>query len=89
MKRYRQPRAKPNTLKAQWGKLRRDTPDLLFVWGEGVPSCDARLLYHTFSCGRINPINRSEIDPSFTEELEKRGYDITTLKFSIQKKSCF
>jgi hypothetical protein len=30
--------------------------------------------------------NGMAFDPSFVKELENRGYDIKTLKFSIQKK---
>lgn len=85
MKRYREPKAKPGELKAQWGKLKYDRPDLCYVWGEGVPKCDASLLDYALTGKRHHPMDDSW-SPGLIEELEKRGYDITTLKFSIQKK---
>jgi len=87
MKRFRAPRQIANTLKAQWGKLEGSDPDLCYAWGEGVEKCDARLLHYTFTCGRLAPLNPAKIDPSFIEELERRGYDITTFRFSIKKKA--
>lgn len=86
MKRYRTPKAKPGQLKAQWGKLPYDTPDLIFCWGDGVPKCDGSLLNSALSGKRHHPFDGTWSD-SLIEELEKRGYDITTLKFSIQKKT--
>lgn len=85
-KRWGQPRARPVELKAQYGKLRYDEPDICFAWGDGVPSCDASLLQMYFSSGFYTPGNFSH-SPSLFEELEKRGYDLKTLKFSIQKKT--
>ena len=85
MKKYRSPKAKPGELKAQWGKLPGDNPAICYAWGDGVGKCDAHLLHNAFSCKTHNPINDTW-DISFFEELEKRGYDMTTLKFSIQKK---
>lgn len=86
MKRWRAPRAKQGQLKAQWGKLPHDSPDLIFVWGEGVPRVDGRLLYHALTRQDYS-VATKEWYPGFVEQLEKRGYDLTTLKFSISKKS--
>ncbi|MEJ2043675.1 MAG: hypothetical protein P8X74_03740 [Reinekea sp.] len=85
-KRYRAPKAKDGELKAQWGKLPYDNPNLCYAWGDGIPKCDGRLLHYMFAGKRYSPIDKTW-DDSFIEELEKRGYDLTTLKFSIQKKS--
>lgn len=97
MKRYRAPRAKPGELKAQWGRLPHDDPDLCYAWGEGVSKCDGSLLHSIFGCKRQRAVYGEErernhgypvvFDPSFIEELQARGYDITTLRFSIQKKA--
>lgn len=84
-KRYRSPRAKPGQLKAQWGKIPDVAPDLCYAWGDGACRSDARLLDDALSGKTYSPI-RLEWNSSFLEELEKRGYDITTLKFSVQKK---
>jgi hypothetical protein len=83
-RKYRSPKAKEGELKAQWGKLPDDIPDLCYAWGEGVPSCDARLIDWMLSGNRYDSIEK-EWMPSFLEEFKTRGYDITTLKFSIQK----
>lgn len=96
MKRLRTPKAKPGELKAQWGRLPHDDPDMVFCWGEGVPRCDGALLHYAFGSKRARPARTEDerkvsysgvvFDDSFIEELEKRGYDISTFKFSIMKK---
>jgi hypothetical protein len=50
---------------------------------------DSRMLYNVFSTQSPDPHVApifSKMKPSFIEELEARGYDITTIKFSIMKK---
>lgn len=94
-KRWRAPSAKPGELKAQYGKLPHDTPDLCYAWGEGCSSADSHLLHNVIATDRaywdLEKAQRRDSypishDPSLVKELERRGYDITTLKFSIQKK---
>ena len=85
MKRFRAPKAKPGELKAQWGKLPHDTPDMCYAWGEGVNRADARLLSNAL--GGKNYLPGLGLEPSLIDELEKRGYDLTTLRFSVQKKA--
>ena len=85
-KRYRAPKIKDGELKAQWGKLQHDNPDIIIVNGQGVPKHDAYLLYNTLCSERYSPFLKERKKP-FYEELESRGYDLTTLKFSIQKKA--
>jgi hypothetical protein len=84
IKRYRSPRPTDNQLRAQWGKLPHEDPDLLYVWGAGTHPADSRLLDYMLSGKRYRPLEK-EWGNSFLEELEERGYDITTLKFSIDK----
>ena len=80
-KRPRKPRQpKPGFLTALWGKMSRgEDPELCYAWGEGIPKCDARLL----NSALCSPYSH---ETSFYEELENRGYDMTTLKFSIKLK---
>lgn len=84
-KRYRSVNAREGQLLVKYGKLPYDEPDLIYAWGEGTSKADGNLLVHYISGKRYSPFNKKWED-SLVEELEKRGYDITTLKISIQKK---
>lgn len=84
-KRYRQLKAKPNQLRSAYAKEPFESPDLCYAWGEGCSKADAHLLHNVFSLKRFLP-NSFESDMSFIDELEKRGYDIKTFKFSIEKR---
>lgn len=97
-KQYRRRDAKPGQLICYYGKLPHNNPDLCFAWGgEGANKRDANLLTYMFSSKRLRHAISDEdrklsggerflFDKSLFEELEDRGYDMTTLKFSIQKK---
>ena len=85
MKRYRNIKAKPGQLKVQYGKLPYDEPDLIFAWGDGTNKADSHLLMNALHEERYHPFDKSW-SPGVVDELEKRGYDITTLKISIEKK---
>lgn len=80
-KRYRRPTAKPGELKIQYGKAQHCDPDICFVWGPGVPENDVVML-RAFILA-----NRTYNETTFFKELEDRGYDLKTLKFSVQKKA--
>jgi hypothetical protein len=67
----RPPRKKPNTIQVNWSKLPHSSPDYVVAWGEGCFSYDARLAMAAIS--------------SLGDELKERGYDITTIRFSIQR----
>ena len=89
MKRLRTPMTKPGELKVQWGKLPHENPDMVFCWGDGSSKHDSNLLHYFMASKRPDPQATplySKMIPSLFEELEARGYDLTTLKFSIQKK---
>lgn len=79
-------RTRDNTLRAQWSKRERDVS---FGWPSGPQTkADGHLLHSVFGVERYpppSPLNRLP-DPSLLKELERRGYDITTLCFSICKK---
>jgi hypothetical protein len=85
MKRWRSPEAKPGEIKVRYGKLQHDAPDICYAWGEGTSKADTYLLHYIFSSVRFRP-GSFETDISLYDELEKRGYDLETIKFSIQKK---
>lgn len=80
--RRRMPRAKPGELKAQWGDSREQGEDIYLAHGEGIHRSDAHLLYGAL----CTTYGSALVERSLIDELERRGYDITTLKFSIQKK---
>ena len=84
MKRWREPKAKPGEIKIQYGRVRGEYyPDLCFVWGSGTSRSDARLLHNVIASERYRFF---DVSNSLLDELEKRGYDLTTLNFSIFKK---
>jgi hypothetical protein len=90
-KRWRAPTAKPGELKIAYGKIDRyNDPDLCVAWGAGgADKSDARTALHALTEKRMAyafPSMGIEERPSLIEELEARGYDITTLRFTISRK---
>ena len=88
-KRYRTRPYQPGTLKAYWGKAENwDEPALV---ANGLKTDAAVLLDRWNQRKEHAPLVASIVgeafSPSFMEELEARGYDLTTLKFSIKKKN--
>lgn len=80
MKRWRAPNAKKGELLAKYGKEYGEL-DIYYCWnGDEQMGRDSKMLAHAFESIDIFDGN------NLREELEKRGYDITTLKFSIHKK---
>lgn len=78
MKRIGIPRAKPGELLAKWGREERGAlPDVVLAWGDGIHKSDAHLL-HIHLC----PMGR----PDLFRELESRGYDIKSIKFTAKLK---
>ena len=86
-KRYRVRPYQPGTLKAYWGIADRGEYPCLIANGRNG---DAALLLDAFEKGKaiLNHFRGTfhGFQPSFMKELEERGYDLTTLKFSIKKK---
>lgn len=78
-------RRKP-ALTARWSKREKD---LVIAYPNGP---DGHLAYNVLCGPRArydssqNPAFPVVYDKSFTDELERRGYDLTTLKFSICRK---
>lgn len=83
LKRIRVPTAKPGELKACYGRAERgDTPDLCYVWGGGgAESADGRVLSQALEGAEVFD------GKNLRQELEARGYDLTTLRFTIQQKT--
>lgn len=90
-KRCRKPKLKDGELRVYWGKEPHNNPDVMLAWqGEGGMRADTRLLYYHLCAQHPDPFEKplfSKMNPSLIQELEARGYDITTLKFSIMKKA--
>lgn len=81
-KRYRSPKVKPNSLIFQRGKIRGEI-DMCIFWNN-IPNCDRSLVMYYLATENIN--FKGGYIKSFLQELEERGYDLDTLKFSIEKR---
>lgn len=86
--RFRRPKAKEGQIIFQRHKVDGEI-DMCVICGDNVPRCDRALVMTFFSSerqrfelGKMRPT----FDPSFLDELESRGYDLDTLKFSIERK---
>lgn len=88
MKRYRRPMVVEGQIKMQKGRLDGET-DILIYYGDDVPRCDRALVMNAL-CSERQHIDlktmRPKFSPSLVDELERRGYDIDTLKFSVRRK---
>lgn len=84
MKRLRTPKAKDGELLVKYGKEYGDE-DLFYCYPDNECGMkrDSRLLSMAFERTVIFP----EDGRTLRQELEARGYDITTLKFSVMKKT--
>ena len=82
-KRYRAPKVNDNQLKMQRG-TDQGSPDMMIYYGANIPRHDRALLMYWLYSDNIN--YRGGEKDSLIQELEKRGYDIDTFKFSIEKK---
>lgn len=80
-KRLTRPKAKDGELLVKYGRADGET-DLLYCWpdNDGGMKYDTKLLMRAFE-GDVMLNGKS-----LRRELEARGYDITTLQFSIKKK---
>lgn len=77
--RFRKRRNEGHNLGA-WG-------DVEYDWGDGCSKSDGHLLHAVVNSPRHwVGFEGAKVNPSLLEELVSRGYDITTLRFSIAKK---
>lgn len=67
-----------NTLWMSWSKKEKD-----MMYRYPTSSRDGHLLHSFFS---VDQVINGERHKSLVKELESRGYDLTTLRFSIRKK---
>jgi len=82
-KRYRKPKLKDGQIIFQRGKIDGDIDMCIFY--ENIPRCDVSLVMYYLAAENIN--YRGGECKSFLQELENRGYDLDTLRFSINKKT--
>lgn len=89
MKRYRRPKVIEGQIKMQRGRIDGDDPDMCIFYGDDVPRCDRALVMNALCSERQRTdlsTMKPKFDPSLIDELEKRGYDLDTLQFSIKRK---
>lgn len=78
-------KAGPGQLRMFYGRLPGDAPDVIYSWGAGCSKRDGALLNYIIGSKRP-PLSPGEPwDPSLLDELVARGYDLSTLEFSIRK----
>lgn len=91
MKRFRKPKLKDGELRIYYGKLPGDAPDVIYAWqGDRSMKRDSALLCLHFGSQQPDIHARplfSEMNPSLLDELDRRGYDLSTIRFSIMKKA--
>lgn len=89
MKRYRKAALREGELAVRYGKDDDGEIDVCFIRGPGVSKSDGRLLHWYLACDRVEEfpeLGGPKRRPSLIDELKSRGYDIETIKFSIQKR---
>lgn len=79
-KRLRKPKARPGELLIRFGKVDGEVDLFYCHGGQGATKRDARLLSHFFE------VVTWPDGMNLRKELEYRGYDISTLLFSVQQK---
>ena len=79
---YRRPKLKEGQMVFQRGKIDGEI-DMCIFWDD-IPSCDKSLVLYYLASENINYSGGQM--KSLIQELEERGYDLDTLRFSIQKK---
>ena len=83
---FRPPTAEPGELRVRWAKLPEDEEaHIYYAFGEGVDYSDADMLQYAFQTKRFHN-SLPTFDPSILDELESRGFDLSTICFSIRKK---
>lgn len=78
-------RAKPGELCMFYGRLPGDAPDVIYAWGAGCSKRDGALLNMILGSKRPPLLPFEPWEPSLLDELVARGYDLSTLSFSIRK----
>lgn len=78
---FRRVSAKPGQIVARYGiEFRGQKPEVMYAWGgSGADKSDSRIVMRALE---EQPITKGK---TLIEELISRGYDITTLRFSIER----
>jgi hypothetical protein len=85
-KRLRHKKCAPGQLRAYWGREGRGNyPDVILAHGGGTASKRDTTLLFIHLCTKRPTGYNSEYIPSLMDDLRERGYDISTLEFSIKK----
>lgn len=84
----RNPKMEDGRLDVWFGKLtRHDDPDVCVRSGEGAGGSPTRGFVLDFFCGPHEAVGKPGwTSKTFLEEMDARGFDISTLKFTIRKK---
>lgn len=84
----RRPPYRDGELALYYGPVERgDSDDVVVQGGLGVDKRDRAFLIYAMHGSRWKgPLYPGEQEHSILHELESRGYDLSTLRFSIQKK---
>jgi hypothetical protein len=91
-------KARKGELVMRYGRDEDGETDTCFAWGDGCSKADGALAHSAMTekrCVpdlltprlRLNVFDLFKYEPSFFEELERRGYDLKTATFSIMKKT--
>lgn len=91
MKRVRTPKAKPGQLVVAWGRVdRHSEPGIVYAYPDRDGKCDSRVVCDALEGDRYRPSLQSPgytVMNSLLQELDRRGYDLTTLKLTISRKA--
>lgn len=83
-RRYRRPPQREGRISFWYGRDEAGDMGQCFQWGTGASKRDANFIANALYFEKGIP--GSEGNRTFVKELEHRGYDLTTLRFSIDKK---
>lgn len=86
-KRWGRPKMQDGKLDVWFGRLHGDGPDLCVQSGEGCGGSSTRGFVLGFFTGGHPHSGAQGFEQSFLKEMETRGFDISTLRFSIRKKA--
>jgi hypothetical protein len=86
-KRYRRPKMEDGKIEVWFGKLRGEGPDLCVQSGNNGGGSPTRSFVLGFLSDGHPHTGSPGYKDTFLEEMEARGFDISTLKFSIRKKA--
>jgi hypothetical protein len=92
LKKLIKPKLKDGELRLYWGRdSRGEPPEVMLAYqGDSKMKQDLNLLHNAIFTKHVDPHVTplfSKMRPSLIEELVERGYDLTTLTFSIMKLS--